>query len=308
MRYLPMLCKKGNTDLLHERGHLFEPKLDGTRCIAEIDDEVNLFNRRGKNIKRRYPEICRDLERYRGFVFDGEIICYNERGVPDFYLLQKREHIDSDFLVELRAKMFPATYVIFDVLEMKGKSLIDLPIEERKKILSENITRSKHIDIIFFTNDGERLWNEIVKRGMEGVIAKRKESKYYPGQRRSEWLKIKNLKSADVVIVGYTHEKREISSLGMALYDGPDLIYVGKVGTGFDEAIAEKLLKDFKIVNEAPVRNVEDAPPNMIWIKPNIVVEVEYLEVTKRMELRGAVFRRLRSDKSPEECTIDQVL
>ncbi len=306
MKYFPMLCKKAGKDLLKSKEYIFEPKLDGTRCIAEVNEKVNLFNRRQKNIRRRYPEICHDLKKYKNCIFDGEIVCYN-KGIPDFYLLQKREHIDSDFMIEIRAKMFPATYVIFDILEMEGEILIDKPIEKRKEILASVIGKEKHLETIFFTNDGEKLWKEIEKRNMEGVIAKRKGSKYYPGQRRYEWLKIKNLKSIDVVIVGYTQEKREISSLGMALYDNSDLVYIGKVGTGFEEEIMERLLKEFEITDKPFVINPEKAPENMIWVKPKIVAEVEYLEITKDKELRSPSFKRLRMDKPLNECTMEQI-
>lgn len=306
MKYLPMLCKKGDLSLLNNRDYIFEPKLDGTRCIAEVDNDVNLFNRRGRNIRRRYPEICEELKKYKGFIFDGEIICYNRRGVPDFYLLQKREHVDSDFLIKLRMKMFPATYVIFDVLEVKGKSLLDAPLEERRDVLMKNIQRTKHVEPIFFTGNGSKLWEEITRRNMEGIIAKRRGSKYYPGERREEWLKIKNLKNLDAIVVGYTQEKREISSLGVALIDGSSLVYIGKVGTGFDREVMEKLLKTFKVVEKAPVCNPEKAPDNMIWVKPEIVVEIEYMEVTKDRELRAPSFRRIRTDKPLKECTLDQ--
>ncbi len=306
MKYFPMLCKKGNKELLKSKNYIFEPKLDGTRCIAEINNEVNLFNRRQKNIRRRYPEICNEMKKYRNMIFDGEIVCYNKKGIPDFYLLQKREHIDSDFLIEIRAKLFPATYVIFDLLEMNGKSLIEKSIEERKEILEDVIEKGENLETIFYTENGQKLWKEIERRNMEGVIAKKKGSKYYPGERRTEWLKIKNLKSVDVVIVGYTQEKREISSLGMGLYDDSKLIYIGKVGTGFEEDIMQKLFNEFE-ESEPPVINPEKAPENMRWVKPKIAAEIEYLEVTKDLELRSPSFKRLRYDKPLNECNIGQL-
>jgi len=168
MKYLPMLCQKGTKELLRSKEYIFEPKLDGTRCIAEINEEVNLFNRREKNIRKRYPFICQELKKYKGMVFDGEIVCYNKDGIPDFYLLQKREHIDNEFIIEIKAKLIPATYVIFDILEIDGKSLIDKPLEERKEILDDLFEKSEHLELIFSTPNGEALWKEIIKRNMEG--------------------------------------------------------------------------------------------------------------------------------------------
>lgn len=308
MKYYPMLCKKGSINLLDSNNYIFEPKLDGTRCIAEINEKVKLYNRRGKNIRKRYPFICEELKKYKGFVFDGEIICYNKEGIPDFYLLQKREHVESDFIIEMRAKLIPAIYVIFDILEENGRSFINAPIEERKEKLDEIFKESKHLELIFYTENGHGLWEEIKKRKMEGIIAKEKGSRYYPGERRREWLKIKNLKSIDVVVAGYTAEKREISSLAMALYRDGKLFYVGKVGTGFDEYIMETLLKKMKKVDNPSVTNFEKAPPNVIWVRPEIVIEVEYLELTKDFELRSPSFKRIRDDKLPEECKYEQLL
>lgn len=307
MKYAPMLCQKGNESILDSNAYIFEPKLDGTRCIAEVNGEIKLFNRRNRNISRRYPFICEELEKYGNVVFDGEIVCYNGEGKPDFYLLQKREHVDSDLIIEIRAKLIPATYVIFDILEMDDKPLVEKPLEERKGILNEIFKKSEHLELIFMTKNGKKLWEEIRKRNMEGVIAKEMGSKYYPGERRHEWLKIKNVKSIDVIIVGYTREKREISALGMGLYKEKEIYYIGKVGTGFDEEIIRYLLKNFKETKDAYAANAEKAPSNMIWVKPEMVAEVEYIEMTKDMELRSPSFKRLRNDKKPEECTFEQI-
>jgi len=306
MKYLPMLAVKGETTILESEEHIFEPKLDGTRCIAEIGDEVRLFNRREKNITARYPEIVEELKNFEKCILDGEIICYNN-GKPDFYRLQKREHIDSPFLIELRAKIMPATYVIFDVLERNEKELIKMPLVKRKEILSDVLIEGKHVEGIFYTEHGKKLWKTIRDLDIEGVMAKEKESFYYPGERRREWVKIKNTKSIDVVIVGYTSMRREISSLGMGLYDGDNLVYVGKTGTGFDEEIMHILKKKFSKRKKPCVANFQAAPPDMIWVEPEIVAEVEYLEVTDRKELRSPSFKRLRMDKKPEECTIEQL-
>ncbi len=306
MKYAPMLCQKGDEGILDSNAYIFEPKLDGTRCIAEIGKEVKLYNRREKNISRRYPFICKELSKLDNVILDGEIVCYNKEGKPDFYLLQKREHVESDLVIEMRARLIPATYIIFDILEIDEKPLIKKPIEERKEILNEIFSEDKHLEIIFFTENGKILWEEIRKRNLEGVIAKEKGSRYFPGERRKEWLKIKNVKSVDVVIVGYTTEKREISALGMGLYRGEKIYYVGKVGTGFEEEIMQYLLKNFEIT-EPYAANADRAPPHMIWVKPRFVAEVEYLEVTKDMELRSPSFKRLRNDKKPEECTFEQL-
>ncbi len=306
MKYLPMLAVKGDESVLDSNKHIFEPKLDGTRCIAEIGKSVRLFNRRQKNITKRYPEIVSELKNFENVVLDGEIVCYNN-GKPDFYRLQQREHIDNDFIIEIRAKLMPATYVVFDILEWNGKEMIKKPLMKRKEILEEIWNNGKHLELIFYTEKGKKLWESIKKIELEGVMAKEKNSFYYPGERREEWIKVKNVKSIDVVIVGYTSLKREISSLGMGLYDDGNLIYVGKVGTGFDEKTMELLKKMLKETSKPCVKNYEDAPANMIWVKPEVVAEIEYLEKTERNELRSPSFKRLRNDKEARDCHISQL-
>ncbi len=305
MKYKPMLAVKGNESILFSNEYIFEPKMDGTRCIAEIGKEINLFNRRGKNITKRYPEIAEELKKFDNCVVDGEIICYNN-GKPDFYRLQQREHIENDFMIEIRAKLMPATYVIFDVLEKNGKKLINIPLIERKKILKDLVKEGEHIQLIFYTYDGKKLWDEIKKFGIEGVMAKNRKSLYYPGERRKEWVKIKNLHSIDVVIVGYTSEKRGISAMGMGLYKNGALIYIGKVGTGFDNKMIEMIQKKLIKIDKPSVKNYK-AIEKMIWTKPNLVAEVEYLEVTEENELRSPSFKRFRNDKLPEECKFEQL-
>ncbi len=307
MKYLPMLAVKGNETLLESRQHIFEPKMDGTRCIAEIDENIRLFNRRQKNITKRYPEIIDDLKNFDKAILDGEIICYNN-GKPDFYRLQQREHVESDFIIEMRAKLMPATYVIFDILELNGEKIINKQLTERKKLLEKIWHDGEHIELIFYTENGLELWKNVKKLGLEGVMAKEKNSIYYPGERRKEWVKIKNIKSIDVVIVGYTSIKREISSLGMGLYDeNGDLLYIGKVGTGFDQKTMELIKNKLKKAGEPVVKNYGDAPENMIWVLPELVAEIEYLEKTGKNELRSPSFKRLRDDKEAKECLISQL-
>ena len=306
MKYLPMLAVKGDESFLDSYNHIFEPKLDGTRCVAEVGKSIRLFNRRQKNIAKRYPEIVGELKNFENVVLDGEIVCYNN-GKPDFYRLQQREHVESELIIEIRAKLMPATYVVFDILELKGKEMIKKPLMERKEILEEIWNNGKHIELIFYTEKGRKLWESIKKLELEGVMAKEKSSFYYPGERRKEWIKIKNVKSIDVVIVGYTSLKREISSLGMGLYDDGNLIYVGKVGTGFDEKTMELLKKMLKETSKPYVKNYEDVSPDMIWVKPEVVAEIEYLEKTDRNELRSPSFKRLRNDKEARECSISQL-
>jgi len=322
LRYRPMLAKSGDEHDLDNRDFVFEPKLDGTRAICyfnrsqksrkgDTSPSIIFINRREKNITHRYPEFSRseffDNIKAASCVLDGEIIVYDENGIPDFNLLQKREQLDNKLLIQLRSREFPATYVVFDILMKDGHELIGKPLKERKKILNKTVIDSegetKIIQKIFFTKDGRRLFKEIRKRGLEGVMAKKLNGRYYPGERTSVWLKIKFLKTLDCIIVGYTSEKRKISSLALALYDGRRLKYVGRVGTGFTEKLIDKLHKLLKPLRVRSPTVEYRGDKKIIWVRPKLICEVKYLEFSKDKILRAPVFLRLRYDKPIKECT-----
>jgi len=274
---------------------------------------IRLVNRRGIDKLKQYPEL-KDLPKYinaKSAVLDGELAIYNEKGLPDFNLLQKREHITSKFAIDLRSKEYPATYIVFDILEKDGKKLIRFPLKKRRKILEETIKENEIIQLMFQTKNGEELFKKIRELNAEGVMAKDEKSKYFPGERSRFWLKIKNLKTIDCIIVGYSHEKRKISALCLGLYKGKKLIYIGRVGTGFTEKFIEELYKKLEAlkIKKIPVIN---PPPdwkkhNIVWIKPDVVCEVKFLELTKGLELRAPSFQKIRIDKPPSECNFEQV-
>ena len=304
-----MLAKIGNLEILKSRDYIFEPKLDGTRAMAiKEDGEIKLINRRGYNIRRRYPElnIESSLDCNRCMV-DGEIIVYNSQGLPDFHLLQSRDLVDSTTDIKIRAELYPATYVIFDILEKDSEDLRSMPLLKRKEILHRVVREGERIQIIPFTEDGEKLWEIVKKLNIEGVMAKKKDSPYKEG-RHSYWLKIKYFKTVDAIIVGYTPGKgiREntFGALLLALNSPRGLSFIGKVGTGFDDELSRYILSRVKKSN-CPVVN----PPEykVVWVRPELVCEVQYLEVTKDLKLRAPSFKRLRFDKNPEDCTIENL-
>ncbi len=304
-----MLAKVGSIDILKNDDYIFEPKLDGTRAMmVKQREKISLINRREYNIRWRYPEL--DLEQCivcESCILDGEIIVYNDAGLPDFHLLQMRDLVDSHADIKIRSELYPATYVVFDILEKDGKDLRNLPLLERKKYLEKCVGNCKRVQIIPYTEKGEKLWKFVKSLNLEGVMAKKKYSKYREG-RYDDWLKIKYFKTVDAVIVGYTPGmgKREstFGALLLALYDGDNLRFIGKVGTGFDESLSLYLLSKFK----KDYVNVVN-PPNydVIWVKPEFVCEVQYLEVTVDLKLRAPSFKRVRMDKNPGECRIEDL-
>ncbi len=304
-----MLARVGSVDILKSRDYIFEPKLDGTRAMMiKHRGKISLINRRGYNIRKRYPEL--DLERCiicESCILDGEIVVYNDEGLPDFHLLQMRDLVDSYADIKIRSDLYPATYVVFDILEKDGKNLKNLPLLERKKYLEECVGNCKRVQIIPYTENGEKLWEIVKSLNLEGVMAKKKYSKYRE-ERCDDWLKIKYFKTVDAIIVGYTpgmgKREKTFGALLLALYDNDALRFIGKVGTGFDEELSRYLLSKFR-KDEVNVVN----PPNyeVIWVKPEYVCEVQYLEVTEDLKLRAPSFKRIRTDKNPRECRIEDL-
>ncbi len=312
----PMLAVKGKP--FDSEDHLFEIKWDGTRCISFIDVEnkkSRLQNRRLLDISYRYPEFDFHDSFNKSCILDGEIVVLKE-GKPDFRLLQQREQVESRMKIEILSKKLPATYAVFDVLWIEGKEwVIKKPLIERKRLLEdlvEYIDRNILISEYVFEK-GKLFFEKAVELGFEGVIGKRKDSVYTPGKRSDYWIKIKKKNSIDAAILGYMKGEGEreefFGSLILGLYDGERFVYIGRVGTGFDV----KFMKWFTEVSKAyitdgcPFAEVPVIKREVRWLKPHFVCEVEFLEVSSDRKLRAPVFKRMRFDKRPEECSIEQM-
>jgi len=289
--------------------HVFELKWDGTRALAFVSpDGAHRFqNRRLYDITHRYPEIEVDAGGHKA-ILDGEIVVMRD-GKPSFMGLQDREHASSPFTIRLRSKESPATYVVFDILYRDGEDLTARPLMERKSILRETarptrtVTLSDHIE-----RDGKAYYAAVLERGLEGVIAKRKESRYAIGRRTRDWLKIKRRESIDAVVCGLTQGEgvREdtFGSLILGLYEGDSMRYIGRVGTGFGDDLRRDLLRRCEALHgERPFPEEPDmTEPVKFWTRPGLVVEARFLEMTTDGMLRAPSFGRIREDKRPEEC------
>lgn len=297
-RYKPMLATLEDEKYLKKDEFIYEPKLDGYRALCyKSGNDIWFFSRNGNDFTLKFPELdIVDNIMAETAVIDGEIVIYNEDGFPDFNLLQKREEnpLDVSHL---------ATFVVFDVLVVDDMELIKKPLENRKRILDEVVLNGDRIQKIFYTDEGEFLFKEMKKRNMEGVIGKNFNGSYI--QKRSrDWVKVKITKTIDCIIIGYTTTgKRDISSLALAVYDEEGkLTYIGKVGTGFNEST----IKDIKSkLEETSIKYVNTKEKDIIWVKPDYTCEVTYLQMTKNKVLRAPSFMRLRPDKSPQECTLE---
>jgi bifunctional non-homologous end joining protein LigD len=303
----PMLAQIGEP--FDSEDFWFELKLDGSRTLAFIGEKLRLQNRRLLDITNRYPELkLKEDVNAKEAILDGEIIVTRE-GKPDFRMLQTREHVGDELRIELLSQMMPATFMAFDLIYLDGKPLVDLPLTERRAKLEEIVTESPRLLLSrYVETHGKRYFEEVKKLGLEGAMAKRKQSTYQIGKRSRDWLKLKATRTADVVIVGFTPgegwRSEYFGALAIGAYRGGKLEFMGKVGTGFDEDLLKSISSLLKI-RTTDVKPVEAEPPYEVrWVRPELVCELKFMEVTPDLKLRAPVFRRLRFDKAPEECEV----
>src|SRR5215211_2844496 len=292
----------------------YELKWDGVRAIAYCDaGHLRLESRNLRDVTSQYPEARQVAIALgaRQAILDGEIVAFNDEGRPDFQALQGRMHLASEAAVRRRVQDTPVTYVIFDVLHLDGRDLRDLPYTERRSLL-ESLelsgpswqTPANHV------GDGKALLDLTTPQGLEGVVAKRLDSRYLAGRRSSAWRKVKNTRTQDMVIGGWMPgEGRRSNTLGaltVGYYedgdDGLELRYAGRVGTGFTESTLRQLLALLKKLNTAESPFTGRQPPKgATFVEPSLVCEVEFREWTQARTLRAPSFKGLRDDRKPTE-------
>jgi len=309
--YQPMLAQDA-PDTFSDSDWFFEIKWDGFRAIAYVDTSFSLKSRNGKELKQNFPELHQLTHLTRNVVLDGEIIVL-QNGKPDFQSLLERSQVVSPLQIQRAAKQTPALYIVFDILEKNGTPLTKLPLTERKVILRNVLKESSHVLLNdYVETSGEAYFTLAVQKGLEGVIAKRKGSSYEEGLRTGSWRKFKKLRNCDCVIFGYTLGEnvraKTFGALVLGLYDEHKKpVFVGKVGTGFTQQTLRLLMDKFEktATTTAPFR----VEPNDVvtWLEPKLVCEVAYQAITKAVKLRMARFKRLRGDKSVEQCTLTQL-
>jgi len=309
--YKPMLAlaaQKAFTD----KDWIFEIKWDGFRAIAYVEEKFSLRSRNGKELKGNFPELAQLTQLGTNIVLDGEIIVMQD-GKPDFQALLERGQSVSAGEIKRQEMRAPAIYVVFDILEKDGTPVTQLPLTERKKILSQSLKEGTNVVISdYIERQGESYFQLTLEKGLEGIVAKKKDSRYEEGIRSGNWLKLKKLKTCDCVIFGYTQGSQSrgatFGALVLGLYDKEKMpVYVGKVGTGFSQRTIGLLMDQFEKIKTEFAPFKPEAGDVVTWLLPQLVCEVHYQVVTKDGRLRMARFKRLREDKSPEQCTLDQL-
>jgi bifunctional non-homologous end joining protein LigD len=278
---------------------IYEIKWDGYRAIAETGgNELRFYSRNGNDFSEKFPVITTALKKIKHqAILDGEIVLLNEKNLPDFQKLQHYENHLSN----------PLIYYVFDLLELDGKDMKELPLTDRKAILKKLVGKNNTIRYCdHIEKDGIDFFEKAKEQGLEGIIAKRADSRYAKGVRSKEWLKIRNVNSTEVVIAGYTEpkgERKDFGSLILATQKGKKWQYRGHVGTGFNTGLLRSLKKQMDKYKSKTSPFSEEVPLNgkVTWLKPTLIADVAYTEVTRDNIFRHPVFLRLRTDKETDQ-------
>lgn len=302
----PMLATSAEQPF-QQLGWLYEPKLDGIRCIAIVEDgTTTLLSRKGLDITRQYPALARGLASAIAMngIVDGEIVALDEEGKPSFQLLQQRMNLNNDLDIQQAEIDTPALYFAFDLIHLGQYNLSKVTLEQRKLLLEHCLLPCTNVQITsHFTGDCGVVYDVCMDHGFEGIVAKRLDSHYEPGKRSNNWVKIKPHNTSDFVVAGYTlgqgDRNTTFGALLLGHYDNHgNLLYVGSVGTGFSDKLLEdtsRLIEEFK-VEECPFKRKPADKPNCVWLKPGLVAEVKFMEWTNDQKLRAPVFLRFKTE------------
>lgn len=307
----PMLAELGN-GLVTQPGWMYEPKLDGYRVLAFIEHgQVSLRSRRrGLDLMHAFPRIAEELARQSvsTMVLDGEIVALERDGRPSFNALQNRARLKTAHDIDQAERINPAVFYCFDLLHFAGIDVRGASYAARHRYLAQCLLPDDHVRLVDTLDDGESLYRAALAHGFEGVMAKRRDAPYLPGERSGDWLKIKPTRSAEFLIGGYTKGKGARKALGALLIgyrDGAALCYAGRVGTGFDDATL-KHLRQLLGVRRRARSPFTDKPPGgdeIVWVEPELVAEIRFAEWTAAGLLREPVYVRLREDIDPARVT-----
>ncbi|MGC6175521.1 DNA ligase [Lacrimispora sp. 38-1] len=297
----PMLISEMQ-DPFDSPNHIFEIKWDGIRCLSYLDDGTEMRNKRNKLMIPIFPELEALYRQVKvKCILDHELLVL-KNGVPDFFEVQKRALMSNQFKIKLAADRYPASIIAYDILYYKDKDITMLPLMERKKYLQDVIVENHIISVSrYVENDGIMLFDLVKEKGLEGIVAKRKDSLYWPGKRTKDWIKCKIMAADDCVICGYIPKENHMTSLVLGQYDDDILVYKGHVTLGVSLNILNQ--HKYKIIDYSPFGYVPEGNKDAVWLAPELVCIVESMP-TEKDSFRQAVFKGIRDDKSAIECKI----
>lgn len=321
---VPMLARPGDLPA-DESAWGFELKWDGVRAIAYVQGgRIRLQSRNLRDITGQFPEL-RALGESLGSteaVLDGEIVAFDERGLPSFERLQDRLHLARERDVRKRMQHTPAAYMIFDLLYLDGHSTMALPYRERRSRLERlGLDGPSWKTPAYHEGGGSALKAAAEERGLEGIVAKRLESVYQPGVRGPNWVKIKVRLGQEFVVAGWTpgtgHRENTFGALLLGYYDRtrsqaaaegvPQRFHLaGKVGSGFNDAFIRRIWPELQALRtDANPFDVGVPEPGSVFVEPRLVADVEFMEWTEAGTLRAPSFKGLRDDKDPRDVVLE---
>lgn len=304
-KFIVPMTAKSSEKIIHGKDWAFEIKWDGYRAIADLTDGVKLYSRNGLDFSNQFRKIANALlSQPHSMIIDGEIVAYGADGKPNFQLLQQ---IGQN-------KNLTVVYQVFDLLFLNGHSVQGLSYLQRKELLKEALVENEFIKYHdHVLEDGKQFFKLVEDMGLEGMMAKKTDSTYSVGIRSSEWLKVKTQQTDEVIICGYTEPKgsrKYFGSLILGKYSGKKLEFAGHIGTGFSDKLLKELHATMQplITEKIPFDTVPKTNGKATWLKPELVAEIKYSEITNDHIYRHPVFLHLRNDKKPTElnCTDDK--
>jgi bifunctional non-homologous end joining protein LigD len=300
----PMMAESAKTPF-DSPDWIFEIKLDGYRGITVFDaaGRPHLWSRNELPLEPKFPAISRAVSKLklRSTVLDGEVVAVDEKGIPRFQLLQRFQ----------KQPTAPTLYYVFDVLWSEGEDITENPIVARRAVLERIIKPVPGIQLgSYVQNEGKALFKLVKEKGMEGVIAKRKDSIYLPGKRTSDWLKIKARLQEEFLVGGFTAPKgsrKQLGALVIGAYTGGKLHHYGYARSGFTEKGLQDAVDRMKplFIDECPFVNPPNIKEKIQWVRPKLVCEIEYAELTADDQLRQTTFLGWRDDKKPKEVVLE---
>ena len=300
-------------------GWTFEPKYDGIRVLAyATSDDVRLITRNGKNKSQQFPEIVAALKKLssqtrRSLVLDGEIVALIEGEAARFQELQSRMHVKETAVIERHSSTAPAALILFDILMDGDEVLLQEPWTERRARLVKRVGQRATAQLRLTDSaegDGQKMLEQARSQGWEGIIAKRTDSRYEPGNRSRNWLKLKIEFRQEFVVGGYTEPRNSREHIGAILlgyFDRERFIYVGHTGGGFSRQGLVEMYRRLKPLERktSPFEETPKTNERAHWVTPEVVVEVKFNEWTADRRLRQPIFLGVRDDKDPREVGLE---
>lgn len=283
--------------------YIYELKLDGERCIAYLDNNKTILkNKRNILMLPKVPELAEIHKNVNvRCILDVELAVIKD-SKPDFFEIQKRSMMSNPVKIDIAAKKYPACFTAFDILYFEDRQVTDSLLTERKELLQKAVISENGRFAVsrFIEKNGIQFYALAEQQELEGIVAKRKDSKYYFDKRTKDWIKIKYLQDDDFVVLGYVPKENSMNSIILGQYSNGRLVYKGHVTLG----VGGEPFRRIKTLNktDCPFSEIPKGNENAIWVTPELVCTVKYMMKTESGGMRQPVFKGLRDDKLPEEC------